>query len=124
MNPWSALQQLAIDLTESLGASDRYQRLLAVVRSVIPCDATALLVLRDGELCPLAVQGLSAQVLGMRFAPAHHPRLQAILRSAKPVRFPADSTLPDPFDGLVEGAPMRSTRCTTVSGVHSSRPAR
>jgi len=105
MNPWSALQQLAIDLTESVGAADRYQRLLAIVRSVIPCDATALLVLRDGELWPLAVQGLSAQVLGMRFAPAHHPRLQTILRSAKPVRFPADSTLPDPFDGLVEGAP-------------------
>lgn len=105
MNHWTALQQLAIDLTESAGAADRYQRLLAVVRSVIPCDATALLVLRDGELWPVAVQGLSAQVLGMRFAPANHPRLQAIVRSAKPVRFPANSTLPDPFDGLVEGAP-------------------
>ena len=105
MPQWPALQRIAIDLTESLRAADRYQRLLEVVRSVIPCDATALLALRDGELTPLAVQGLSAQVLGMRFAPADHPRLQAILRSAKPVRFPASSALPDPFDGLVEGAP-------------------
>jgi anaerobic nitric oxide reductase transcription regulator len=104
-SPWPALHQIAIDLTESLRASDRYQRLLGVVRSVIACDATALLALSDGELVPLAVQGLSAQVLGMRFVPAEHPRLQAILRSHKPVRFPATSSLPDPFDGLVEGAP-------------------
>jgi len=105
MHPWPALQQIAVDLTESLRATDRYQRLLEVVRSVLPCDATALLAIRDGELSPLAVHGLSAQVLGMQFAPASHPRLQAILRSTKPVRFPANSTLPDPFDGLVEGAP-------------------
>ncbi|HET7503265.1 MAG TPA: nitric oxide reductase transcriptional regulator NorR [Kofleriaceae bacterium] len=105
MRHWPALQRIAIDLTESLGAADRYQRLLEAVRSVIPCDATALLALRDGELVPLAVHGLSAQVLGMRFAPAAHPRLQAILRSARPVRFPADSALPDPFDGLVDAAP-------------------
>jgi anaerobic nitric oxide reductase transcription regulator len=31
--------------------------------------------------------------------------LQAILRSEKPVRFPANSPLPDPFDGLVDGDP-------------------
>ena len=100
-----ALQTLAVDLTESLRASDRYQRLLDVVRSAIPCDATALLALRDGELHPLAVYGLAAPVLGMRFSPADHPRLQAIVESAKPIRFPQDSPLPDPFDGLVTGTP-------------------
>ena len=105
MELWPALQRIAVDLTESLHSTDRYHRLLEVVRSAIPCDATALLALRDGELCPLAVHGLSPQVLGMRFAPVDHPRLEAVLRSAKPVRFPVDSTLPDPFDGLVEGAP-------------------
>ncbi|HVK87762.1 MAG TPA: nitric oxide reductase transcriptional regulator NorR [Kofleriaceae bacterium] len=103
-HPWSTLHRLAVDLTESLSEADRYRRLLAVVRSAIPCDATALLALRDGVLHPLAVEGLSPQVLGMRFAPAHHPRLAAILRSAGPVRFPAASALPDPFDGLVDGA--------------------
>jgi anaerobic nitric oxide reductase transcription regulator len=104
MLPSRALQKIAVDLTESLRASDRYERLLDVVRSAIPCDATTLLFLRDGELVPLAVYGLSKQVLGMRFAPAQHPRLATILRSGKPVRFPANSGLPDPFDGLVEGA--------------------
>ncbi len=105
MEPWPALQRIAVDLTESLCSADRYHRLLEVVRSAIPCDATALLALRDGELCPLAVHGLSPQVLGMRFAPVDHPRLETVLRSATPVRFPANSTLPDPFDGLVEGDP-------------------
>ena len=98
------MQRIAVDLTESLRASDRYQRVLDVVRSVIPCDATALFALRDGELVPLAVQGLSAQVLGMRFAPTEHPRLGTILKSERPVRFRSDSALADPFDGLVEGA--------------------
>ncbi|MEO6952547.1 MAG: nitric oxide reductase transcriptional regulator NorR [Polyangia bacterium] len=102
---WPALQQIAVDLTESLRATDRYQRLLEVVRAVIPCDATALLGLRNGELVPLAVHGLSAKVMGMHFPLGAHPRLRSIVRSGGPVRFPADSKLPDPFDGLVEGAP-------------------
>jgi anaerobic nitric oxide reductase transcription regulator len=100
-----ALVQIAVDLTRSLCAEDRYQRLLAAVRSVLPCDATALLSLRDGELIPLATQGLLPQVLGMRFRLADQPRLARIVASAEPVRFPADSGLPDPFDGLVEHAP-------------------
>jgi anaerobic nitric oxide reductase transcription regulator len=101
MEPWSALQQIAVSLTESLRASDRYERLLAAVRAAIPCDATALLALHDGVLVPLAAHGLSSQVLGMRFRPADHPRLAAVVASTRPVRFPADSGLADPFDGLV-----------------------
>jgi anaerobic nitric oxide reductase transcription regulator len=34
-----------------------------------------------------------------------HPRLDVILRSPDPVRFPADSPLADPFDGYLEGHP-------------------
>ncbi len=101
---WPALVQIAIDLTHSLVAKDRYQRLLEAVRSMIPCDATALLSLRGDELVPLAIHGLSPAVLGMRFPLAQHPRLATIARSNRPVRFPADSPLPDPFDGLVNGA--------------------
>ena len=112
MQPWPALQQIAVDLTESLSASDRYQRLLEIVRNAIPCDATALLVLHDGELVPVAMRGLSPQVLGMQFRPSEHPRLAAILRSTHPIRFPADSKLPDPFDGLVEHEPH------ALAGVH------
>jgi anaerobic nitric oxide reductase transcription regulator len=105
MEPWVALQKIAVTLTESLRASDRYERLLGAVREAIPCDATALLALQDDALVPLAVHGLSSQVLGMRFKPADHPRLAAVVRSKRPVRFPADSSLPDPFDGLVSHAP-------------------
>ena len=112
MQPWPALQQIAVDLTESLRATDRYERLLDIVRSAIPCDATALLILRDGELVPVAARGLSMQVLGMQFRPSEHPRLAAIMNSARPVRFPADSKLPDPFDGLVADAPH------ALAGVH------
>jgi anaerobic nitric oxide reductase transcription regulator len=99
----SALLRIALDLTRSLYARDRYQRLLEAVRAAIPCDATALLALHDGSLVPLAVHGLVPQVLGMRFALARHPRLDAIVKSERPVRFAANSALPDPFDGLVAG---------------------
>jgi anaerobic nitric oxide reductase transcription regulator len=109
---WPTLLQIAVDLTRSLAAGDRYQRVLAAVRSAIPCDATALLALDGGDLVPLAVHGLAPQVLGMRFPLARHPRLDAIARSDGPVRFAADSGLPDPFDGLVSGAPH------ALHGVH------
>ena len=32
---------------------------------------------------------------------ARHPRLDVILSSREPVRFPVDSALPDPFDGVI-----------------------
>ncbi len=102
---WPALLQIAVDLTRSLAVRDRYQRLLEAVRSAIPCDATALLALHGADLVPLAIHGLAPQVLGMRFPLAQHPRLDAIARSRGPIRFPAGSALPDPFDGLVAGAP-------------------
>ena len=100
---WRALHRIAVDLTESLRAGDRYERLLEVVRAAIPCDSTALLALRDDELVPLAIHGLAARVLGMHFPLAQHPRLRTIVESKNPVRFPSHSKLPDPFDGLVEG---------------------
>jgi anaerobic nitric oxide reductase transcription regulator len=118
------LQQLAVDLTRSLCASDRYERLLETVRAAIPCDATSLLALHDGELVPIAVHGLTPQVLGMRFPLAAHPRLRAIVQSEQPVRFPSDSELPDPFDGLVSGAPHALHDVHDCRAVRSWRKAR
>ena len=99
------LLAVALDLTESLSSEARYQRLLAAVLRVFPADATALLRLEEGSLVPLAVDGLAPEVLGRRFDPAEHPRLQAILESPEPVRFAPDDPLPDPYDGVIEGSP-------------------
>lgn len=98
-----ALLDIAVDLTKNLSAQDRYQRLLGAVRRVLPCDASALLKYENGVMVPVAIDGLSTDVLGRRFDPAQHPRFQQIIASEQPVRFPADSDLPDPYDGLVLG---------------------
>ncbi|HYP82070.1 nitric oxide reductase transcriptional regulator NorR [Variovorax sp.] len=98
-----AVIPLVADLARDLPSAERYRRLLAALRLLLPCDATALLRLDDGVLVPLAMDGLSGDALGRQFRVVDHPRLAALLDSEAPVRFAADSPLPDPYDGLVEG---------------------
>jgi anaerobic nitric oxide reductase transcription regulator len=98
-----ALLDIAVDLTRDLSTQDRYQRLLGAVRRVLPCDASALLKYENGMLIPVAVDGLAPETLWRRFDPSKHPRFEKILASEYPVRFPMDSELPDPYDGLVSG---------------------
>ena len=109
----AAVAAIARDLTSSLASKDRYDRLLTVVRRLIPCDAACLLRL-DGEvLVPLASHGLSAQA-AQRVYPRHqHPRLDLILRASEPLRFPVDSGLPDPFDHGLAAYP------DAVPGIHA-----
>jgi anaerobic nitric oxide reductase transcription regulator len=102
MDPLDVLLEIAVDLTRGLSTADRYQRLLEAWRRVVPFDAAALLRLEDGGLRPVVAQGLKAEALARRYSLREHPRLQIICNSDEPVRFPEDSTLPDPFDGLVE----------------------
>ncbi|GIK34504.1 MAG: hypothetical protein AMXMBFR45_12340 [Gammaproteobacteria bacterium] len=98
------LASAVADLSKALSRTERYARLLDAFRRSFPCDAIALLQ-RDGQqLVPRAVQGLSPDTLGRRFVIRDQPRLAQILHSSGPVRFPADSALPDPYDGLVEKA--------------------
>ncbi|WP_413112503.1 nitric oxide reductase transcriptional regulator NorR [Thaumasiovibrio sp. DFM-14] len=100
------LLQIALDLTTNLPEGHHYQRLISAVNQVMPCDASALFIFdEDACLVPVAVSGLSSTVLGRRFTPSNHPRLAAILNSRQPVRFDTDSSLPDPFDGLVMNTP-------------------
>ncbi|MGE5785945.1 MAG: nitric oxide reductase transcriptional regulator NorR [Myxococcales bacterium] len=102
LNP-DAFIQLTLDLTASLGSADRYRRLLDTVRRVLPCDAAALLRLdSNAALVALATYGLRDDVMGRSFLLSEHPRLEALCRSDDVVRFPAESQLPDPFDGLLE----------------------
>ncbi len=97
----SALIELAIDLSSSLIAKDRFERLLTTVRKSITCDAVVLLVKQGDYLKPLALQGLSHDTLGRRFAIAEHPRFQQICDASSPVRFESHTPLPDPYDGLL-----------------------
>lgn len=99
-----AVVEIVADLSQQLAPEERYRRLLAALRRLFPCDAVALLQLHGTELVPVAVDGLSEDTLGRRFALTDQPRLARILLSAEPVRF-IDSELPDPYDGLVEGSP-------------------
>jgi anaerobic nitric oxide reductase transcription regulator len=87
--------------TAALSSKDRYQRLLDALHRVIPFDAAALLRLEDQELIPLAAHGLLPNAMGRRYDRNAHPRLDRICKSNEPIRFPADSKLPDPFDGLL-----------------------
>ena len=50
---------------------------------------------------PVAAHGLAPEALARRYPRREHPRLDLILRSAEPVRFPPTVRLPDPFDGLL-----------------------
>src|SRR5512133_1194570 len=111
-----ALLDIARDLTASLGASDRYARLLAAVRRIIPCDAACLLRLEGHELVPVAGHGLSVTALARRYNRREHPRLDSILCCPDPVRFPSDSNIPDPFDGMLAGDHRLSERIHACLG--------
>ncbi|QTE85865.1 nitric oxide reductase transcriptional regulator NorR [Shewanella algae] len=97
----SDLTRIALDITSGLPNSDRFSRLLATVRDNLHCDAAALLRFQGNRFIPLAIDGLRADVLGRSFNITEHPRLEAIARAGDLVRFPADSQLPDPYDGLI-----------------------
>ncbi|MAX53431.1 MAG: nitric oxide reductase transcriptional regulator NorR [Methylophaga sp.] len=101
LNSHHLLVEVALDLANSLNTGDRFDRLLGSIRKAISCDAVVLLGFRDGMLTPLAMQGLSSDVLGRRFLLAEHPRLQRICESNKPLLFANDCDLPDPYDGLL-----------------------
>ncbi|MGS0689492.1 nitric oxide reductase transcriptional regulator NorR [Shewanella sp. 30m-9] len=97
----SDLTRIALDITSGLSDHDRYSRLLDTIRQTLHCDAAALLQFSGKHFTPLAIDGLSPDVLGRRFILSEHPRLEAIARAGDVVRFPADSKLPDPYDGLI-----------------------
>src|SRR5690606_28691310 len=105
MDRQDALLSIAVDLTASLASEDRLARLLDALRQTIPCDAAAVLALSGEELVPLVTHGLAPEVLGRRFHRREHPRLDIVLSRGEPVRFPADSGLPDPYDGLLLANP-------------------
>lgn len=93
--------ELALTLTNSIGKPESYDRLLKLFVEVLGCDAACLFRKQGETLIPLSLHGLSSEVLYRVFPIAEHPRLEAIVRCREPFVFPHDSTLQDPFDGLV-----------------------
>ncbi|HSV59819.1 MAG TPA: nitric oxide reductase transcriptional regulator NorR [Variovorax sp.] len=93
----------SIDTVSGSAEEQRLRPLLAAVRSMVASDAVAVLRLQGQVLVPVAVDGLSDEALGRGFPLAAHPRLAQLLASESGLRFAADSGLPDPYDGLVEG---------------------
>ena len=91
------------DLTVSLPRAVRLQRLVGQLKARFGCEAVVLLQEEDEALRPVAAEGLSREALGRAFEVAQHPRLSTILLSREVVHFEHASTLPDPYDGLVEG---------------------
>ena len=94
---------LLADLVVDLPPAVRLQRLVSSVRAHFSCGAVALLQLEEDHLRPVAVDGLTQDALGRRFAVQQHPRLAAILARRGVTCFHHDSTLPDPYDGLING---------------------
>ncbi len=104
MDRLETIVAVASDLTAALSSEERYSRLLAALKRVIPYDAAALLRLDGEELVPIVSFGLSEDAMGRRFSLVEQPRLKRICGSDAPVVFPADSDLPDPYDGLLAAA--------------------
>ncbi len=96
------LLDIALDLTRSLSTHERFDRLVTAARKAFPCDAAAIMRLDRGQLAPVAISGLPADILGRRFEVANQPRLAAILQSRQPVRFAANDPRPDPYEGFLD----------------------
>ncbi|VDZ73555.1 anaerobic nitric oxide reductase transcription regulator NorR [Atlantibacter hermannii] len=75
------LATIAIELQQGISHQDRFQRLISTLRHVLKCDASALLRYEAQHFRPLAIDGLSPDVPGRRFALNEHPRLEAIARA-------------------------------------------
>lgn len=95
------LIQIAINLNEALSSQDRYQKLLKIIRDSIPYDASTLMIFENDQLVPIASFGLVDEAREKSYDLKTNPRLDIIFNSKKPVRFPLDCDLPDPFDGLL-----------------------
>ncbi|MGB0951661.1 MAG: nitric oxide reductase transcriptional regulator NorR [Planctomycetota bacterium] len=97
------LRDLAQDLVLTLDPEQRYQRFVVGVQRLLKADAVTLLRTQDEALIPVASLGLADEAHGHAFHISDNPRFSVICKAEEAVRFPADSPLADPFDGLLDG---------------------
>lgn len=86
----------------SVSNQQRKQQLVQYWQTQFKSDACVLLQLKGHTLYPRAAIGVGKGFSGRHFALDEHPRLQQILAERSLVRFPKDSPLPDPYDGLLD----------------------
>lgn len=106
------------ELSAEFPRAVRQDRLVSAIRNHLGCGAVGLLKLDGKALCPVAVAGLSPETLGRRFTVDQHPRLAAILAQRSVVHFEPGSSLPDPYDGLLEsklGKPLPIHDCMGIA---------
>ncbi|MFM9271125.1 nitric oxide reductase transcriptional regulator NorR [Halomonas elongata] len=97
-----ALRTLLARLSEGEASDTYWANLLRALVGDFPADASTLMVMDGDALRPVALLGLDDEVRGRHFALQDHPRLAAIASHPGVCRFPHDSPLPDPFDGLID----------------------
>lgn len=122
----SLLMMMLADLTVELPAALRQQRLVDMLRTHFRCASIGLLKL-EGEntyLRPVAVAGLTRDVLGRHFLVQDQPRFAAILKRQTITHFPYDSVLPDPYDGLVAEGDDTHAHVHDCMGISLSREGR
>lgn len=112
------LELLIADLANDLPGALRLQRMVQVVAQHFACDAVGLLQLDATILRIVAAAGLSNETMGRHFTVSEHPRFATILQGRDPTHFEPDSTLPDPYDGLLDdkqGMPLPVHDCMGIS---------
>lgn len=97
-----ALRTLLAYLADNQASDTHWAALLKALVGDFPTDASTLMVADGDAFRPVALMGLSDEVRGRRFVLRDHPRLAAIASHPGVCRFPQDSPLPDPFDGLID----------------------
>ncbi len=110
-------ESLIADLVTELPVAVRLERLVITLKMHFGCHAVALLQLDQETLKPVAFIGLVEEVRGRRFDVSQHPRLAQLVATRQIVHFPPDSSLPDPYDGLVESHAGQSLAVHDCMGV-------
>jgi transcriptional regulator with GAF, ATPase, and Fis domain/tRNA A-37 threonylcarbamoyl transferase component Bud32 len=90
---------VALDLSRSLAADDRYRRLLSAVRRALPVDGAMLLVREGDWLRPIAVDGLQARAQRMRL-PVGNPAVAGEVGARRPFRKVGRVSLLLAYDGV------------------------
>lgn len=100
-----ACHQLLQLWQQDIAKPEAYRTIIEVWQQILGSDACVLQQWQHetSSFIPLAAIGVVQGFSGRTFSLDDHPRLQRIFQKNTWVRFAADSPLPDPYDGLIQG---------------------